>query len=482
MDYDSEKVKGSGYSDDLTHSPNGNGYVEEFTPRQQKKIIHRIDRRLVATTGVMYCISLMDRTNLPAAGIAGMNEELELTTGIRYSLIVLVFFIPYIVFQFPATAVVRKLGPRNFLAAITFCWGAVMIGFGFVRDWKQMAALRVILGLFEAGFFPGSVYLLSTWYIRYDTQKRYSVFYIIGCFASALAGVLAYGLMQMEGLRGYRGWRWIFIMEGILTCLIGIAGYWLLVDFPEQAHNSWKFLNQRETAFIIDRVNKDRNDAHPEPFKLSRYLRPALDPKIWAFGLIFFATTTVSYAIAYFLPIILRLGMGFSLAASQCLVAPPYAFAGIVMFGSAWLGDKYHFRGPIVACNAVMALIGLPIMGFHPSASVRYFGVFLVTAGANANVPAALTYQANNIRGQWKRALCSATLVGLGGVGGIAGSLVFRSQDSPRYYPGIYACIAANCLILVLVAILSVYFKICNRKAKEGKMIIEGLPGFYYTL
>lgn len=117
--------------------------------------------------------------------------------------------------------------------------------------------------------------------------------------------------------------------------------------------------------------------------------------------------------------------MGFSVGAAQCLVAPPYAFAGIVMFAGSWVGDKYHIRGPIVAFNALLCIIGLPIMGWHPSAAVRYFGVFLVTAGANSNVPAVMTYQANNIRGQWKRAFCSATMVGFGGIGGIAGSLVF---------------------------------------------------------
>jgi MFS family permease len=120
--------------------------------------------------------------------------------------------------------------------------------------------------------------------------------------------------------------------------------------------------------------------------------------------------------------------MGFSVGAAQCLVAPPYAFAGIVMYAAGYLGDKYHVRGPIILFNMLLCLIGLPLMGFHKNAAVRYFGVFLTTAGANSNVPATMSYQANNIRGQWKRAFCSATLVGMGGVGGIAGGLVFREQ------------------------------------------------------
>lgn len=118
--------------------------------------------------------------------------------------------------------------------------------------------------------------------------------------------------------------------------------------------------------------------------------------------------------------------MGFSVGASQCLVAPPYALAAIVMYTTGYLGDKYHLRGPIIIFNMILCLIGLPIMGFHKNSSVRYFGVFLTTAGANSNVPATMAYQANNIRGQWKRAFCSAILVGMGGVGGIAGGLIFR--------------------------------------------------------
>jgi MFS family permease len=145
---------------------------------------------------------------------------------------------------------------------------------------------------------------------------------------------------------------------------------------------------------------------------------------------IFFNTTTVSYALAYFLPIILQVNMGFSVGAAQCLVAPPYAFAGIVMYAAGYVGDKYHVRGPLILFNMLLCLIGLPLMGFHKNAAVRYFGVFLTTAGANSNVPATMSYQANNIRGQWKRAFCSATLVGMGGVGGIAGGLVFREQGT----------------------------------------------------
>jgi MFS family permease len=152
--------------------------------------------------------------------------------------------------------------------------------------------------------------------------------------------------------------------------------------------------------------------------------------------------TTVTYAIAYFLPIILMEGMKFDVGRAQCLVAPPYVFAGMVMYSTAWIGDKYKVRAPILIGNCLLCIIGLPMMGFAKGNAVRYAGVFFTVAGANANIPACMAYQANNVRGQWTRAFSSATLVGFGGIGGIASSLVFRDQDAPEYRPGMYAAIA----------------------------------------
>lgn len=178
----------------------------------------------------------------------------------------------------------------------------------------------------------------------------------------------------------------------------------------------------------------------------------------------------------------LRDGMGFSLAKAQCLVAPPYGAAALVMFTQAYYADKIHLRSPTIIFNAILGLIGLPLLGFESNNGVRYFGIFLATICANANVPAVLTYQANNIRGQWKRAFCSATLVGFGGIGGIIGSTVFRTQDEPRYHPGIEACMIANALILVIVGLMSVKFWRANKRAENGGKVIEGQEGFRYTL
>jgi MFS family permease len=232
-------------------------------------------------------------------------------------------------------------------------------------------------------------------------------------------------------------------MEGVITCAIALFSYVFIVRFPDEEVDkpSFRFLKPDESKYIVDTLEKDRADVEVEPFSLARFLKPAREIEIWGFAMIFFCITTVTYSFAFFLPIILRDNLGYSVAASQCLVAPPYVLAAMLMYATSWWGDKYQTRAPVIIFNSLIAIIGLPVMGFAKSSGAQYFGAFIGIAGANANVPATMAYQANNIRGQWKRAFCSATLTGLGGVGGIAGSLVFRSQDAPGYMPGFTACI-----------------------------------------
>ncbi|KFZ04365.1 hypothetical protein V502_10206 [Pseudogymnoascus sp. VKM F-4520 (FW-2644)] len=408
------------------------------SPEEAKKILWKIDRRLLSVVGLVYCISLLDRGNFALANSAGMKKDLELSVGNRYSLIALIFFVPYIIFEFPSTILIRIVGPRLFISGICMTWGILMIGSGFVNNWHELFGIRILL---RAGFFPGSVYLLSTWYSRYDVHKRFSFFYLIGSMSSALGGILSYAFSRMDGVAGIAGWRWIFIMEGIITCLIATLGVLLIVEFPEKAAQSWNFLSEREASWVVQQINNDRNDVTPEKFNLGRYCREALDVRLWLFGLLFFCVLTTPYAVAFFLPAILG-SMGFNTAESQYLTAPPYFAAAFLMLGTAWFGDKYKVRGPgIIACS-ILTIIGLVLIGFTKTTGVRYFGVFLTVSGANSNIPAIMAYQANNIVGQTRRAMGSALLVGMGGVGGIAGSLVFRSQDYPLYRPGIYACLA----------------------------------------
>ncbi|KAJ5736213.1 uncharacterized protein N7483_001338 [Penicillium malachiteum] len=432
---------------------------DEYNVPEQRKIIHKVDRRLLILLGCMQAVSFLDRANIANAAVAGMEEALGLEIGNRYSIVLIVFYPLYICLQFPASILVRKVGPRIFLSTIVLLWGIVMICFAFAKSWKILILLRILVGGLEAGCFPSQYYLISSWYSRYDLYKRTSIFYLIGVLGSALSGVLALGFSKMDGLSGRAGWQWIFIMEGIITCLI-----------------------ENESAYIIRRINRDRQDADLDNFSFRKFLKPALDAKVWAFAMIFLCTTMQAYSIGYFLPVILETKMGYSTSQTQGLSTPPYIIGMILMFVQGWLSDKIRLRYPFLYFNAIINIVGLCLMVWASSAGVEYFGAILVTAGSSANLPTVMVFQSNNIRGAWKRAFCSASMIGLGGTGGIVGSLVFRSQDAPKYLPGIYTCLTANGLIVAITTVTVVYFLMQNKLADKGLAIIERLPSFRYTL
>lgn len=444
-------------------------------------LIHKVDRHLLPILGALYSVALIDRTNMSNAAIAGMARDLVLIKN-RYSIALMVFFIPYFIFELPSNLVLRKVGAAKWLGSIALAWGAVMIGMGFVKDWRWLTVCRTILGVFEAGFFPGCVYLVSCWYMRFEVQKRMAGFYLFSVMIGGFSSILAYGLMQMEGTQGLRGWRWIFIIEGVITCAIALLAYVVIIDFPDKVLQSrnGNFLSASDVDILKARIDRDRDDSVPDAVTWANVKIHLCDFKIWFFALLFMCSTMPSYALSYFMPQIMT-GMGYSAGMAQILTAPPYVFACISGFSFAIVGDRLRTRGPIIVTQAIICITGLAMTAYCKGNAARYVGTFLGLAGAQGNVPAILSYQSNNIRTNSKRSVASALQVGFGAIGGIFASNVFRSQDAPRYVPGLWATIACQITILLVVSFLSVYFLSENKKQREGK-VLEQHADFTYTL
>merc|ERR1712169_143100 len=433
--------------------------------------------RLIPMLSAVYAISLIDRTNISIARTVGMGRDLQLTVGERYSIITCIFFVPYIIFELPANLVIRKVGPRTQLSAITIAWGAVMLGMAFITNWQQLAACRTLLGFFEAGFFPGCTFLISTWYTRFEMAKRMAFFYLSSMVLSGFSNIIGWGMSKLDGTHGLEGWRWIFLLFGAITVGLGIISYFVIVDFPDRA----KFLTEEQRLYAVERIQLDRGDATPDQVTGKKLLKHASDFKIWCFGLCFCFSTMPAYAFSYFLPVILS-GGGYDTKTSLLLSAPPYVVAGVYTAAMAYLSDKTRKRALFIAVSATVCLTGLFIMAYAGPLGVRYFGAFLTISGAQSNVPAVLAYQATNVLSHSKRALSSAVCIGMGGIGGIFASLVYRQVDYPKYIPGLMATVGCQIAIILIVGGLSFYFRAQNRRAEAGTNVIEGNPKFRYTL
>jgi len=283
------------------------------------------------------------------------------------------------------------------------------------------------------------------WYCTKELALRQGLFFSAASIAGAFSGLLAYAIAQMDGVAGYAGWRWIFILEGLLTVAVAIMAFFLLHDFPETA----KFLTPEEKAWVLHRLKyqgskaSGREVAESEGFKW-RYVRKALtDWKIYLSILMYWGIVCPLYGISLFLPSIIK-ELGYQTTSAQLLTIPIYITAAILAIVACYFSDKAAKRGasrwPYIFVPMGAILIGFVIA---ISASARgglpglvYAGVFIATCGIYPAFPGNVTWISNNLAGSYKRAAGMALQIGIGNLGGAMASNFYRGVDAPKYLLG----------------------------------------------
>lgn len=455
---------------------------DECDLEQRNRMIRRkVDLRLCTIAGILCSLNLLDSGIISSAAVTSMPQDLALT-GNRFSVAIFIFTLASVCAQLPATIIMRFVGPPIFFSCTTVLFGLITLCTAFIHNWREMIALRVLLGISMSGIYPGLTYLISTWYARSEQQLRFAFLQSGEVIILATGSIVNFGLNQLNGQHALAGWRWMYVVQGSITIFLGLLTFIWVPHFPERAAETVKFLTEPEIKHVLAKINRDRQDAgKPEPFTIKAVLVPFLDPKLYAFAVLFFLLNLVSTALSYFLPIILQSGMGFSSNKAILLSAPPYYYAVIPVLLSSFTGDKFRIRGPIIIFNALSLIVGFCMLGFPSQVTVRYIGTFLATGAYVSNWAALSTYQANNITGQWKRATVAAAISACNGLGGIAGSYIVRAPEAPRYMTAIWVSISSHLLMISLVLVCTAFFWRANRRARKGKGIIEGVIDFRYT-
>ncbi|KAM5345139.1 hypothetical protein ACJ41O_011001 [Fusarium nematophilum] len=443
---------------------------------REQRLIRKIDLYVLPWLCITYALSLIDRSNIAAAKIIGMEIDLNLT-GNRYNVALLVFFITYIITEIPSNAIIRRVGTQKYLTILITSWGAIAMCFGFVKTYGQLLALRVLLGVFEGGFNPACIYIISSWYKRYEVQQRLSIWFVFGSVVSGFTGIISYGLSLMEGAGDLRGWRWVFIIPGIITVLLAVPIFFFVAEFPETA----KWLSADELSLVRRRLSEDRGETLEEPATMKSFLEAATDWKVYTISLLLMIPTATTYALSFFSPSILA-SFGFDVAMSQILTTPPYVFGAIVSILTGMVADRARLRSPFIVGYSILHIVGLTMIGWGGTQGTKYAGMFLAIAGSNCAIPSALAFLANNVVVTSKRQFAVPIQTVFGGIGGVIGSMIFRREDYPGYRPGLYASLGCMALNAILAGGLCVFFWFQNRKADRTGKVLEKLQGFRYTL
>lgn len=216
-----------------------------------------------------------------------MPQELGLT-GQQPNTALAVFFVPYVVFEIPSNILMKRFTPHVWLSSCILGFGIVMLCQGFLQNYSGLLATRFFLGLFEAGIFPGSFYLISFWYKREESQKRFTVYFCSVIIASAFGGLLASVIARMDGIQGRSDWRWIFILEGALTILVAIVAFFYVSDFPDEA----KWLSKTEKQFVLSKTRPQETESGKITVRdITEFFK---DPKSYLGAIMYFCKSSSS--------------------------------------------------------------------------------------------------------------------------------------------------------------------------------------------
>ncbi|KAL4912985.1 major facilitator superfamily domain-containing protein [Aspergillus aurantiobrunneus] len=427
-------------------------------PINERKLMTKIDLHLLPCLCVMYMITFLDRVNIGNAAALGMREDLNIVTGLKYNAALMIFFIPYILFEIPSNILLRKLKPHVWLSFCVFCFGLILIFQGLVETWSALVVTRWFLGTFETGMLPGCVYLLGMWYKRCEAQKRYTFFASSTILAGAFGGLLASAIGKMEGIRGYSGWRWVFILEGMGTCLMAAVVFYVLPDFPEDC----KWLDERELEFLCDKMAGEAG-------KLTGNVRMGWrdilgvfrDWKIFVAACMFFGQVVSAYGgYAYFAPTIIKT-YGYGEIKTQLYSVPPWAAAYGCSLILACLSDYFRNRYVFAVLPILLGMAGYGILlSIHDTAhhSIQYGALFLITCGCFSAGPVFLCWFGMNLGGHTRRSVGTAFQIGFGNIGGIVGTYSFLEKDAPLYRNGYiiglsFACFSAAMATVYLIGV-----------------------------
>ncbi|KAI8099855.1 major facilitator superfamily domain-containing protein [Halteromyces radiatus] len=299
----------------------------------EKKLVRILDYRLLIWSFFGYFANGLDRNNMPNAYTSGMPEELNLQQY-EYNWAVTLFFIGYVTLQIPCNAIITRVRPSIMLPFIMFLWGAVVCFMALVKDYRGLYGLRICLGISEAAFYPGIVYLLGSWYTKQELGARTAVFVagsqISGAFSGIISGAIS---TTLDGHNGMRGWKWLFIIEGLIAVFISIFGFFVLPDMP----NNTKFITGELRELALKRLRREGKETVVSGLNWVTFRNLFGSPYILIYIMVF-SIMQLGMGILQQFPIILK-QMGYPTYFANYMQAPLWIFAGIIIITQGFLSD-----------------------------------------------------------------------------------------------------------------------------------------------
>ncbi|MEU0582379.1 MFS transporter [Streptomyces sp. NPDC006132] len=433
-------------------------------PEAEQRAVGKFLRRMLPILVLMLLVNQMDRTN-----VGFVQDELRADVGVSataYGLGAGLFFIGYALFEVPSNMWLERFGARIWLTRIMITWGAVIVAMCFIHNVWMFYALRFLLGVAEAGFFPGVLLYFTQWLPDSSRGRASAIFLGGSATAYIVTGPITGALLELHGAGGIAGWRWMFALEGAFSILVGfIAGFFLVSRIQDA-----KWLTQEEKDALSEAVARDKEARDRAP-SVSRW-KLILHPQVAVLTAVFFAMALTGYAITFWLPSLVEEIGGLSSFQIGLLSAIPWICAVIAMYTMSHFTDRAPDRRPYLAIALVLSATGT----FLATLGSPWFGLAALTLAAVGGKCAATLFWPMAQSGlDLKIAAPGLALVNsIGNLGGFVSPTLFGylKDTTGSTNGGLYTLSAASVLAVVGVA----FVRHTNRGHTGGQPTVTGKP------
>jgi MFS transporter, ACS family, tartrate transporter len=340
----------------------------------ESRTITKVSARLVPFLIVCYFAAYLDRVNVSFAALT-MNKDLGLSAS-AFGFGAGIFFLAYFVFEVPSNLLLERVGARRWIARIMFTWGVISGAMAFVSGETSFYVLRALLGVAEAGFFPGIIFYLTLWFPAVYRARIIGYFMAAIPLSTVIGAPLSGLLLGLDGVMGIKGWQWLFILEATPSLILSIVVFFWLTDQPERA--TW--LEPEERRWLVTRLEGERRQR--ETVRSYSVAQALLNPKVLALSLVYFGAVATNYGLSFFLPQIVK-AFGMSNFETGFVAALPYVVGliGIVMWGcrsDRKLERRFHTAFPLFVASAGIAAstaLDNPVLKMT-ALSIAGFGIF----------------------------------------------------------------------------------------------------------
>ncbi|KAF9074341.1 MFS general substrate transporter [Rhodocollybia butyracea] len=488
LDGDPTKTDTSTSSDSPFFIPN-----LTYTREEEAKIIRTLDTRLFPWVLLTTFVLNMDRTNLSNA----VSDNLPADLGFNTDTVNLAVSIYSILFSFSclAGAVVCKIvHPARWIPFTMFCWGLVTMSHALITNKGGFLTVRCMIAITEGGVIPATLIYLGSFYKGTELATRLGWFWGVQTIASAVSGLMASGLLQLQGVAGLEGWKWLFLIDGIITVVISILTWFYLPrnsTLTKGGIRGWKpWFSEKEVRIAVTRIVRDDPSKRDYESRVqwSDVKDAATDIGLWGHLIITTIGLTPTTPLSIYLPSVIK-SFDFSVYVANALTAPPYVLQCCTMIACVWHSDRIRERGYHGAFAAAWQLVGwifLRVLPADANKGVKYLAA-LVVASWPFTHPLNIAWMSENTGQVWSLSgdLASGCVIFAANIYGVWGSQIYQASDAPDYLTGNTINIAFAATALCLWFVQKFYYAYRNRRnielysklSEEGKRREEMIVG-----